>query len=294
MRPLSLVRLAPFLFAVASCGPSDPSTPADAAAPDVAAEAAVDAAPDAALDASPPDAALPRDAAPDAPRPPDATTPDAAADVTADAPAPLDARADAPPDAPAPDAAQDVAPDATGRSCGTRGTGPCPEGLFCNRPISAVCGEFDSPGVCDAIPTICNRVFMPVCGCDGMTYSNACQAAAASVSVRAEGECGARADAGADVAPDAPAMCAAQDARGVGACAAFFGYAWNGTACVGLSGCSCEGAACRSLPSTPEACRAAYSACDCRAVGCPAGRYCSACRTAGGVTYACIPTGAAC
>jgi hypothetical protein len=293
MRSLSLVRLVPFLFAVASCGPSNPSTPADDAAPDGAAEAAVDAAPDASPpDASPPDASPdvspPRDAAPDA------TPPDAAADATADAPAPMDARADATPDAPAPDAAQDVAPDATGRACGTRGTGPCPEGLFCNRPISAVCGEFDSPGVCDTIPTVCNRVFMPVCGCDGMTYSNACQAAAASVSVRANGECAASADAGPDAAPDAAAMCAAQDARGVGACAAFFGYAWNGTACVGVSGCSCEGTACRGLPTTPDACRAAYSGCDCRAVGCPAGRYCSACRAVGGVTYACIPTGAAC
>ena len=88
MRSLSLVRLVPFLFAVASCGPSNPSTPADDAAPDGAAEAAVDAAPDASPpDASQPDVSPPRDAAPDAPRPPDATTPDAAADATADAPA---------------------------------------------------------------------------------------------------------------------------------------------------------------------------------------------------------------
>ena len=31
--------------------------------------------------------------------------------------------------------------------------------------------------------------YTPVCGCDGETYSNACNAAGAGVSLQAEGEC---------------------------------------------------------------------------------------------------------
>jgi hypothetical protein len=57
------------------------------------------------------------------------------------------------------------------------------------------------------------------------------------------------------------AACAPQDARGVGLCAAFFGYAWNGSSCIGLSGCSCEGADCDEAYETPEACQMARSSC---------------------------------
>jgi hypothetical protein len=55
--------------------------------------------------------------------------------------------------------------------------------------------------------------------------------------------------------------CKAQDAKGVGACAAFFGYAWNGSSCVGLGGCDCEGADCKSTFNTPEECQKAYASC---------------------------------
>ncbi len=61
--------------------------------------------------------------------------------------------------------------------CGTRGAGPCPDGSYCDHPIEANCGRADAPGVCRVIPVACQRDCPQVCGCDGVTYCNACIAA---------------------------------------------------------------------------------------------------------------------
>ncbi|MCA9582641.1 MAG: hypothetical protein KC416_12660 [Myxococcales bacterium] len=55
--------------------------------------------------------------------------------------------------------------------------------------------------------------------------------------------------------------CEAQDATGTGLCEAFFGYAWNGFACTGLSGCSCEGADCGKTFGSQSECEQAYGQC---------------------------------
>lgn len=56
--------------------------------------------------------------------------------------------------------------------------------------------------------------------------------------------------------------CRKQDATGVGGCALFHGWKWDGMSCVGVSGCSCVGADCGNLFQDLGACQQAHSDCD--------------------------------
>jgi hypothetical protein len=76
-----------------------------------------------------------------------------------------------------------------GKGCGSWSNLGCNAGQYCNWKTADICGAADAPGTCAYKPEICNDIFSPVCGCDGQTYSNSCQANAAGTSVSSAGAC---------------------------------------------------------------------------------------------------------
>ncbi len=81
-----------------------------------------------------------------------------------------------------------------GADCGGIAGIKCGAGLYCDfgdgqalKP--STCGHGDHMGKCAKIPEVCTQEFMPVCGCDGKGYSNACQAHAKGVTVAVPGKC---------------------------------------------------------------------------------------------------------
>jgi predicted secreted protein len=69
-----------------------------------------------------------------------------------------------------------------GKTCSAAGT-------YCDYPASASCGAADQTGKCDTKPQFCPAVIIPVCGCDGKTYNNSCEANRAGASVAKGGPC---------------------------------------------------------------------------------------------------------
>jgi len=68
------------------------------------------------------------------------------------------------------------------------GCGPgCPPGQTCDRR-DPTC-SLPPDGVCVPTPEACSLVFLPVCGCDGVTYSNDCFRLMAGATLAHAGEC---------------------------------------------------------------------------------------------------------
>jgi hypothetical protein len=75
------------------------------------------------------------------------------------------------------------------QNCGGFAGLACPTDQYCHYEADDICGFADAMGVCMDLPEACIEIFSPVCGCDGVTYSNSCFANAAGTSVQYQGAC---------------------------------------------------------------------------------------------------------
>jgi len=75
-----------------------------------------------------------------------------------------------------------------GEACGGPLTNVCAANEFCLLPTGA-CNNPSVTGICTVNVGGCAAVFDPVCGCDGTTYPNSCEALIASVNIDHNGEC---------------------------------------------------------------------------------------------------------
>jgi hypothetical protein len=70
-----------------------------------------------------------------------------------------------------------------GRICGGPNDRACGPRRYCER---TGCSAY---GVCQRRPQVCTEIYAPVCGCDGKTYPNECDAERQGVSVASQGPC---------------------------------------------------------------------------------------------------------
>jgi len=81
-----------------------------------------------------------------------------------------------------------VAAVGVGKTCDGIAGIKCNKGLWCDHK-PGVCRGADVSGKCVKIREICFRLYKPVCGCDGETYSNDCKRQQARVQKRHDGRC---------------------------------------------------------------------------------------------------------
>jgi hypothetical protein len=77
-----------------------------------------------------------------------------------------------------------------GEKCGGLFAKGCLKGLFCSFTEQQNCGFGDQEGVCARhLGFFCPALFQPVCGCNGETFGNSCEAEVQGQSIRHDGSC---------------------------------------------------------------------------------------------------------
>ena len=78
---------------------------------------------------------------------------------------------------------------AQSNTCGGFAGQTCTDDEYCAYEEGQLCGAADASATCEQRPQACDLVLDPVCGCDGLDYSNGCAANAAGVGILHSGEC---------------------------------------------------------------------------------------------------------
>jgi len=188
----------------------------------------------------------------------------------------------------------------------------CPEGEYCELSAGGTCGEHGR-GTCERVRDDCYGGIEVVCGCDGRTYRNPCEAQAAGASVAQAGVCPGEVSVcgGADGAEcSVPGMFCRYPVGetpelscGAGGVVGECSFAPNecyflleaGKISIGpRQVCGCDDVTYRSYCEAEKAGVSIkkYGSCepDCRDLGCAAGETCQSCF----INWVCVPEGTSC